>query len=132
MLAPIDSRQMADFVARIDLVNARAESAPGFVWRWNDSVPQYVLRRIFGESDLLVNLSVWESASDLRAFVFRDDHHADALRSRRLWFATSDEPMEVCWWVAEGTTPTLRDAASRLALLRGQGPTPDAFPLPKH
>ncbi len=129
MLAPIDSRQMADFVTRIDKVNARAEAARGFVWRLQEPVSQAVLRRVFGESDLLVNLSVWESAPDLRAFVFQDDRHAEALRGRRSWFAASDEPMEVCWWMAEGSIPTLREAAARLALLRSQGPGREAFPL---
>ena len=129
MLAPIDSRQMSDFVARIDKVNARAEAAQGFVWRLQEPVSQAVLRRVFGESDLLVNLSVWESAPDLRAFVFQDDRHAEALRGRRSWFAASDEPMEVCWWMAEGSIPTLREAAARLALLRSQGPGREAFPL---
>ena len=129
MLAPIDSSRMADFVSRIDQVNARAEAAPGFVWRLQEPVSQAVLRRVFGESDLLVNLSVWTSAPDLRAFVFQDDRHADALRTRRSWFAASNEPMEVCWWVATGAIPTLRDAAARLAILRSQGPGPEAFPL---
>ena len=33
MLAPLDSPQLADFVAALDPVNAAADAAPGFVWR---------------------------------------------------------------------------------------------------
>ena len=33
LMAPLDSPQVADFVAALDPVNALADSAPGFVWR---------------------------------------------------------------------------------------------------
>ncbi|HEX3956913.1 MAG TPA: DUF3291 domain-containing protein [Trebonia sp.] len=33
LLAPLDSEQLADFVAALDPVNAVADAAPGFVWR---------------------------------------------------------------------------------------------------
>ena len=129
MLAPIDSPQMADFVARIEDVNTAAEAATGFVWRMTGNVSWAVSRRLFGEERLLVNLSVWESAQDLSAFVFRDDQHAPALRARRSWFAATAEPMTVCWWVPAGTVPTLREAAAKLQQLRSLGPSQDAFPL---
>lgn len=31
--APLDSTELADFVALLDPVNASADAAPGFVWR---------------------------------------------------------------------------------------------------
>ena len=31
--APLDSAQLAGFVAGLDLVNALAAAAPGFIWR---------------------------------------------------------------------------------------------------
>ena len=34
--APLESVQLADFVAALDLVNASADAAPGFVWRLQD------------------------------------------------------------------------------------------------
>ena len=34
MLAPLDSAIMADFVARLDAINALADGSPGFVWRY--------------------------------------------------------------------------------------------------
>jgi hypothetical protein len=33
LLAPLDSGQVADFVAALEPVNAVADAAPGFVWR---------------------------------------------------------------------------------------------------
>ena len=33
LLAPLDSRRIAGFVAALDSVNAVADAAPGFVWR---------------------------------------------------------------------------------------------------
>lgn len=129
MLAPIDSAQMADFVARIDHVNSAAENAPGFVWRLTGPVPSRVLRRVFGEDQLLVNLSVWRSAEELAAFVFRDDQHFSVMRRRREWFEATADAMVVCWWLPEGTVPTLWEAGARLQRLRTEGPGPDAFPL---
>ena len=36
MLAPLDSPELADFVASLAPVNAAADVAPGFVWRLAD------------------------------------------------------------------------------------------------
>ena len=36
MVAPLDSPELAPFVARLDAVNAEADRAPGFVWRLLD------------------------------------------------------------------------------------------------
>jgi hypothetical protein len=36
LAAPLDSAQLADFVAGLEPVNAAAEAAPGFVWRLKD------------------------------------------------------------------------------------------------
>ena len=36
LLAPLDSEQLADFVAALGWVNATADEAPGFVWRLED------------------------------------------------------------------------------------------------
>ena len=36
--APIYSPQLADFVDNLDRINALAEQAPGFVWRYTEDV----------------------------------------------------------------------------------------------
>ena len=33
MKAPLESPEMADFVAQLEPVNALADSSPGFIWR---------------------------------------------------------------------------------------------------
>ena len=33
ILAPTDSPQLAEFMAALDEINARAEATPGFIWR---------------------------------------------------------------------------------------------------
>lgn len=127
---PLDSPALADFVARLAEVNANAERAPGFVWRLRDEDGDGALgQRILGDDSLLVNMSVWESIEALRAYVYRDAGHREALRRRRDWFLPAEPPMTVCWWIEPGTVPTLADAEFRLTLLREHGPSAAAFPF---
>jgi hypothetical protein len=32
---PVDSPQLTDFVAHLDTINAQADAAPGFIWRFH-------------------------------------------------------------------------------------------------
>jgi Domain of unknown function (DUF3291) len=127
VLAPLDSEQLAGFVAALDPINALADSAPGFVWRLtgndgNDATSE----RFFGEYDLLVNMSVWRDLESLGDFVFRGAH-VEVMRQRRLWFASMTELYTALWWVPVGALPTLADAEQRILHLREHGPTPFAF-----
>lgn len=132
-LAPLDSPELADFVARLAEVNARADAAPGFVWRLQDDDGDGATgQRLLGDDSLLVNLSVWESFEALQEFVFGDTGHRDALRRRRDWFRAAELPMTVCWWIEPGTLPTLADAEFRLTYLREHGPSAKAFPFTKN
>ena len=124
-LAPLDSEQLADFVANLEPVNARADAAPGFVWRLQDEAGDATSFRVFDDS-IMVNLSVWESVEALRAFVYADREHLAVLRRRREWFGEM-EPYLALWWIPAGTIPTLRDVEERLRLIEAQGPTPEAF-----
>ena len=59
---------MAGFVDDLTLINARADAAPGFVWRLvGDGLDNATSLRLF-DSDLMVNMSVWESVETLRDF----------------------------------------------------------------
>jgi hypothetical protein len=130
MIAPLDSPDLADFVARLDAVNAAAEEAPGFVWRLvDDEGANATGIHPLGDDMLLVNLSVWESPQALIDFVYRDSGHAAALRKRREWFERASQATVVGWWVPEGHRPTVEDAMERLRHLREYGSTPYAFPL---
>jgi heme-degrading monooxygenase HmoA len=117
----------ADFMNALDPVNAQADTAPGFVWRLvgdgndaTDLVPD--------ESDpqLLVNMSVWTDVEALAAFVYRNSDHLAFMRRRREWFEKI-EIFQALWWVPAGHIPSVAEGMKRVAMLRANGPNPDAF-----
>ena len=121
MRGPLDDPLMADFVARIDEINALAEASPGYVWRWREtgSGP-------FEDPRTLFNMSVWESVEALRNYVYRSPH-AELFRRRQDWFVESGKATTALWWIPAGHEPTPEEAAERLALLDEVGPGPFAF-----
>jgi hypothetical protein len=128
VLAPIEDGLMTGFVEGLDPINALADDAPGFIWRLQDDAGAATSFRITDDDRLLVNMSTWGSIEALHAFVFRTEH-ADYLRRRREWFEVPAAPTTVLWWVPVGHQPTLDEAAERLATLRANGATPEAFTL---
>jgi Domain of unknown function (DUF3291) len=125
---PLTSLRLAEFVALLEPVNALADAAPGFVWRLQTEDGDATAVRAFGDDELIVNMSLWDSVEALAAFVF-GGFHAEVMRRRREWFARLHEAYTVTWWVATGSLPTVADAETRLASLREHGPTPYAFTL---
>jgi hypothetical protein len=125
--APLDSPELADFVAGLEPVNAAADAAPGFVWRLQDESGDATALRPWGD-DVIVNLSVWESVDALRGFVF-GLAHAAVLKRRREWFEAYGATSLVLWWVPSGREPTLEEAHVRLDLITRSGPGPGAFTL---
>lgn len=126
--APLDAAEMADFVALLEPVNALADRSEGFVWRFrSEGAPDATGERPFGD-DLLVNMSVWESAEALWNFTYRSEH-LDLLRRRRDWFLRFERAYLALWWIPVGHRPTPAEAGERLRLLRENGPTPAAFTL---
>lgn len=123
--APLDSPELADFVANLDRINALAESSEGYVWRLKTDDGDATAIRDFGESTL-VNMSVWKDVDALNTYVYRSGH-VDIMRRRREWFERMANIHMVLWWVPEGHLPTVEEAAEKLALLRLQGPSPAAF-----
>ncbi len=125
MRLPMEDPGMADFVDNLDRINALAESSPGFVWRLQDETGNATDFRPFGD-DMLVNISVWEDAESLRAFVF-DTAHKEIMKRRAEWFDRMEMPYVVLWWVPAGHQPTEQEAGEKLEQLRSQGPGPEAF-----
>ena len=125
MRLPMEDPGMADFVDNLDRINTLAESSPGFVWRLQDETGNATDFRPFGD-DMLVNISVWEDAESLRAFVF-DTAHKEIMKRRAEWFDRMEMPYVVLWWVPAGHQPTEQEAGEKLELLRSQGPGPEAF-----
>ena len=126
--APLDSPQLADFVGALDRINAVADGAPGFVWRLQDDSGNATALHPMGE-DIIVNMSVWQDAESLQAFVYRGDH-VGVMRRRREWFEKTDLYL-VLWWVPRGHRPTAGEGIARLHLLRSRGPGEDAFTFRK-
>src|SRR5215469_16168623 len=91
LVAALDSPQLMDFVAGLDLVNAAADSAPGFLWRLQTEDGSATALRAFerdaegADGGILINMSVWESVQALGTYVYGDAHRA-VLRRRREWF----------------------------------------------
>ena len=120
LLAPLDSAQLADFVAGLEPINALGDAAPGFVWRLQDNDGDATSFRPFDDDWILVNLTVWTSPETLRAFVYSDEHRA-YLRRRREWFERLDEAVTALWWVPAGHRPTVAEARARLEHLGTRG-----------
>jgi hypothetical protein len=130
-LAPLDSPQLApSFMAALEGVNARADAAPGFVWRLQTDAGDATALRVF-DGALMVNLSVWESLETLREFVYRDPTHLAIMRRRREFFERIDL-VTALWWIPAGRLPGLAEAEIRYGRLRAHGPTPDAFGFRTH
>lgn len=125
-LAPLESDELAGFVAALEPINALADTAPGFVWRLQDDAGDATSFRAFGDENILVNMSVWSSLEALGDFVFRSDH-VQIMRQRRKWFVKLAEAFAVLWWVPAGHRPSIAEAEERLNALRSNGSTPYAF-----
>ena len=126
VLAPLDSPQLAEFVAALEPVNRMADEAPGFVWRLQTEAGDATAIRAFDDDMLLLNMSVWQTIDALAEFTYRTPHR-DVMRRRRQWFERLADAYLVLWWIPAGTLPTVADAKARLERLRRDGPSPEAF-----
>jgi len=123
---PVDDPANADFLAMLGRVNGGADTSPGFVWRLIDELADPDDLRAFGDPALLVNLSVWTDIGSLRDFTYGHALHREMMQRRAAWF----ERLEVflaLWWVPAGHRPTVTEGKARLKVLRGRGPTAEAF-----
>lgn len=123
---PLDSVQMAGFVARLDEINALAEASPGFVWRLKTDNGNATTLQPYDDERILVNLSVWESPEHLKQFTYRGAH-AQVLRQRKEWFERLSDAYMALWWIPSGHIPSIEEAKERLAYLRRHGDTEFAF-----
>lgn len=128
VLAPLDSPQLADFVANLDRINGIGDRSPGFVWRHQTAEGNSTAVRVRGDPMIIINFSVWEDADSLFEYTYRSDH-AEVFRRRREWFDPHDGYYLVLWWVPAGHEPTVEEAEERLGYLEEHGPSPHAFTL---
>ena len=121
----IDDPAMAEFVGRLEDINALADAAPGFVWRLQTDAGDATAIDYFG-ADKLVNMSVWQDLESLHRYVFRSAHN-EVMALRKQWFDRLEEAYSVLWWVPAGHIPALYEAGQRLKQLRRHGPGVFAF-----
>ena len=126
MIAPTDDPRVAEFMERLDEINAIADEAPGFVWRLQTEEGNATSIHAFDDPLLLVNVSVWESIDALYEFTYRTTH-TDVMRQRLKWFEKHEGPYQVMWWVPAGHVPTIDEAKKRLEMLIEHGSGPEAF-----
>lgn len=126
MRAPIDDPVMAGFVARLDAVNALAESSPGFVWRLKTDDNNATSIAAYDDPLIIINLSVWQSAEHLRQFVYRSAH-TEVMKQRRDWFERYEQAYTALWWIPAGHQPGIAEAKERLKYLQRHGPSAFAF-----
>jgi hypothetical protein len=128
--APLEHELMAEFMRRIDGINALAEASPGFVWRFQTAEGNALYVRPYDDERILFNLSVWQSVDHLHDFVYRTLHH-ELVGDRHRWFERLTTPTTALWWVPAGHRPSVDEAKARLSLLEREGPTPQAFTFKK-
>lgn len=117
---------MADFMEQLDIVNASADVAPGFVWRFIEDNEGAEVIRVFGSDKVLFNMSVWESVEALEAWAY-SGRHLEVVRNRSRWFEKSSRSPLVLWWVDAGHVPSVSEAKDRFRALWDKGPSVDAF-----
>jgi hypothetical protein len=128
MIAPLSDPLMAEFVAKLDEVNAQADRSAGFVWRLQTAEGNATELRPYEDDLILFNMSVWASLKDLSDFVYSMEiSHRHVMKQRRRWFERFDGPYMALWWVPEGHIPTIAEAKTRLEYLRAHGETAYAF-----
>lgn len=123
----LETPELKAFVDGLPVINALAESSPGFVWRLQDESGDAThVPNPFGEG-VIINLTVWESVDALRDFIYHTEH-LDYMRRRREWFDHDGlAAYLVLWHVPDGHIPTIEEAADRLEHLVKHGASDYAF-----
>lgn len=122
----MDHPDTASFADGLVPVNTLAESSPGFVWRLQTDEGDATSIAMFDNPLTIPNLTVWESMTALRDFVYRGMHR-DFFRRRAEWFEAGS--LTAMWWIPAGSTPTVEDARARLEFIERFGPSPFAFEM---
>lgn len=126
LVAPVESQEVAGFMALLAPLNALADAAPGFVWRLQTEQGDATSIRTEPDPLFIVNMSVWASPEALWEYVYRSGH-LEAMRRRREWFQRHLQPYQALWWMPAGALPSVAEGLARVAHVREHGPTPHAF-----
>ena len=110
---------MKDFVDALDRINQLAEQSDGFLWRLQTESGNAtdVQHPWSADPFALVNMSVWHTPKDLKAYVYKSGH-MDFYGRRAAWFEKPQPAHYVLWWVPIGHIPSLEEAKERLERYR--------------
>ncbi len=126
LLALPSDPAVAEFVNALDRINALADASPGFVWRLQSDSGNALDVVVTDDPQMAVNMSVWEGADALFAYVYRSAH-TPFMAQRKSWFERFSGAYQALWWVRAGTVPTVDEGLSRPWRLDRFGPSPHAF-----
>jgi len=130
MKAPLDDPIMTEFAAALNEVNAIADRSPGFIWRLQTASGNATDVRAYADPKMLVNLSVWQSVEELKAYVYKS-LHGEFFSRRRQWFKKYQREHFAMWWIPIGTLPTPEEGKVKLEYLTLHGDSPEAFTFAK-
>ena len=127
----MDDPVMDGFTRQLEFINACAERSPGFVWRLQLDDGDATGIAFFGDPELLVNMSVWESVEALANYIYKSAHR-QPLKEHQSWFLPIEEAHLTLWWVPAGHQPSVAEAEERLIELRTASAFTfkDPFPAP--
>ena len=129
LLAPTDDPRVADFMNNLDRINGLGKRMPGFVWMMEGSGEPGTGNtdaKIAGDPQFVANLTVWETPTALKTFVF-DTLHAKFMARKGEWFEVLDQQHFVMWWVEDGHQPTLEEGLAKIAQVSKKGDSEAAF-----
>ncbi len=127
LVAPIDDPRIAEFVGKLDEINALAESSPRFVWRLkSDAGNATDVEYDAADPLMIVNMSVWETVEALKAYTY-STQHVEIFRRRAEWFEKMREAHGCLWWIPAGHVPTVAEGRERLEFFRANGASERAF-----
>jgi hypothetical protein len=128
LTAPWGDPAVAGFTDHVAKVNAAAERSAGFIARPDLDEAElhraiYAPRGDFDPAREAATLSLWESATHLRDFVYRTVH-GKFVEHRAEWFVPLGRPAYVIWPIKAGHVPHLGEAHGALDRLERDGPGP--------
>ncbi len=128
--AEMDSEIMTGFVERLDEINQLADQSAGFVWRLQTDDGDSTAIRVFDDSQLIINMSVWESIDSLKDYVYKTAH-VELIRDRQAWFNKMLESQIALWWIPAGHIPSIEEGKQKLDELEKKGSNESIFTFAK-
>ena len=123
---PVDHPNTKEFNDNIDRINTLAERSEGFIWRYKEDGGFAPNIEIFNDPLILINMSVWDSLENLKAYTYRTEH-VEFFSRRKEWFQKLETAQVAMWWVPEGEYPSVQQGKEKLDFIDKIGVSEKAF-----